>query len=193
MADINPFAKYKQQAKKPVAAPSDADRIQAIAKRRVALDRQLNPSGLTSAAESGLMSWLPFEAGTRLAAGINYLTGGEGKSYQDQLAIERATEALERQRSGAGEKVLERGLIELLKRRRRAESGIHVFLEVAAEIYLVEGIFLGLLLCLFRGAPFAIALFASNLFQTWRIVFNFFQNGVFDDFRIDHLLQLKLV
>jgi hypothetical protein len=105
-----PWEKYQQtgraQAQKPAAAPAPVqnpqDRIQAIAKQRAARDALLNPSGFTSAAPSGLMSWLPFEAGTRLAAGLDYLTGGQGKSYQDQLAIERATEALERQRSGTG-------------------------------------------------------------------------------------------
>ena len=105
-----PWEKYQQtgraQTQKPTAAPAPVqnpqDRIQAIAKQRAARDALLNPSGFTSAAQSGLMSWLPFEAGTRLAAGLDYLTGGQGKSYQDQLAIERATEALERQRSGAG-------------------------------------------------------------------------------------------
>ena len=113
-----------------------------------------------------------------------------------QLWVQAQSSQLPRQVIGQsrrlGEKVFKRGLLAVFILRLRAIAGVEILLEVRAKIDLVEDVFLG-----WRGRFLCRSLqpllAACNLIQHRNCFVNLFQDGIFHQFRIDHLLELELV
>ena len=99
------------------------------------------------------------------------------------------------QRARLRQKMLERRLVDLFEIRSRPKPRVQVVLKVAAEIDLIEGVFLGPLT--FRGdlldAAFAVAFLSGPLIHRLRRLFNLLEYGILDHLPVDHFLELKLV
>lgn len=78
------------------------EEIQRIAEANVEKSKRLGTGELTAASQAGF-SRMMFGLPERASAAIKYYSGtGQGKDYQDQLAIERATTELQQKRSTTG-------------------------------------------------------------------------------------------
>ncbi len=97
--------------------------------------------------------------------------------------------------TGLREEIFKRGLVADLEVVGRAEAGVEIILKIGAEVDLVEGVFLfaeGIGGDVFGGA-LHLGLAAGDVVEQGNGLVEFLKNGVFDDFGVDHLLQLELV